>query len=331
MKPSLIFATLSLVLASPQVFAKTELEMLRARCKEQERQIQQLEDEKARLSGNLEARAKNKPVETVSSAISTSGNAESPSAPGTATYKVKAGDSLAKISRNVGTSIEQLAKTNNVKTTAILQPGQELKVPTKTGGSNSAPASSPKPKVAADTLVSSGKTHELKQGETFSSLSKKYDISVDSLVAANPSLKPTQLRPGQTVNLSKSGSSSPATVSTPVSRPKIAQAEPKPAPRVAPQTMTVSTATPKSESKPAAPKPATTPAPAAEPEVKKEAPAPKTEKKIQPVIIDGEITYGEFAAKHGTNAERLNALNGLDLTTATVLAKGSELYVPAQP
>ena len=28
---------------------------------------------------------------------------------------------------------------------------------------------------------------------------------------------------------------------------------------------------------------------------------------------------------------RLNALNGLDLTTATVLAKGSELYVPAQP
>ena len=43
------------------------------------------------------------------------------------------------------------------------------------------------------------------------------------------------------------------------------------------------------------------------------------------------MTYGEFAAKHGTDAERLNALNGLDLTTATVLAKGSELYVPAQP
>ena len=45
----------------------------------------------------------------------------------------------------------------------------------------------------------------------------------------------------------------------------------------------------------------------------------------------GSMTYGEFATKHGTDAERLNALNGLDLTTATVLAKGSELYVPAQP
>ena len=43
------------------------------------------------------------------------------------------------------------------------------------------------------------------------------------------------------------------------------------------------------------------------------------------------MTYGEFASKHGTDTERLNALNGLDLTHATVLAKGSELYVPAQP
>ena len=43
------------------------------------------------------------------------------------------------------------------------------------------------------------------------------------------------------------------------------------------------------------------------------------------------MSYGEFAAKHGTDTARLNDLNGLDLTTATVLAKGSELYVPAQP
>ena len=43
------------------------------------------------------------------------------------------------------------------------------------------------------------------------------------------------------------------------------------------------------------------------------------------------MTYGQFATQHGTDAERLNALNGLDLTTATILAKGSELYVPAQP
>jgi hypothetical protein len=43
------------------------------------------------------------------------------------------------------------------------------------------------------------------------------------------------------------------------------------------------------------------------------------------------MTYGEFAAKHGTQIERLNELNGLDLNQNTVLAKGSELYVSAQP
>jgi hypothetical protein len=48
-------------------------------------------------------------------------------------------------------------------------------------------------------------------------------------------------------------------------------------------------------------------------------------------MIEVEMTYAEFAAQHGTNVARLNELNGLDLTETTVLAKGSELYVPAQP
>ena len=62
------------------------------------------------------------------------------------------------------------------------------------------------------------------------------------------------------------------------------------------------------------------------------APSPSTaEPKIQPVMINGEMTYGEFASQHGTDIDRLNDLNGLDLTSATVLARGSELYVPAQP
>lgn len=55
------------------------------------------------------------------------------------------------------------------------------------------------------------------------------------------------------------------------------------------------------------------------------------ERKIRSVTIEEEMTYAEFAAKHGTTISRLNDLNGLDLTNATVLAKGSELYVPAQP
>jgi hypothetical protein len=60
-------------------------------------------------------------------------------------------------------------------------------------------------------------------------------------------------------------------------------------------------------------------------------PNSKLERRIRSVKIDEPMTYGQFATQHGTDAERLNDLNGLDLTQATVLAKGSELYVPAQP
>jgi hypothetical protein len=45
-------------------------------------------------------------------------------------------------------------------------------------------------------------------------------------------------------------------------------------------------------------------------------------------MIETEMTYASFATQHGTDTGRLNDLNGLDLTDATVLAKGSELYVP---
>jgi hypothetical protein len=47
-------------------------------------------------------------------------------------------------------------------------------------------------------------------------------------------------------------------------------------------------------------------------------------------VVDVEITFGEFANRHGSDIQRLNELNGLDLTGSTVLAKGSELYVPVK-
>ena len=58
---------------------------------------------------------------------------------------------------------------------------------------------------------------------------------------------------------------------------------------------------------------------------------PKPGQKTHAIMINKEITYGEFAAQHGTDIKRLNELNGLDLTATTPLAKGSEIYVPGQP
>ncbi|MEI8039619.1 MAG: LysM peptidoglycan-binding domain-containing protein, partial [Verrucomicrobiota bacterium] len=46
-----------------------------------------------------------------------------------------------------------------------------------------------------------GKTHKIQQGETFASIAKKYKVSINSLIAANPTVKPTALRPGQLIRL----------------------------------------------------------------------------------------------------------------------------------
>lgn len=328
MKPTLLLAALSMAVATPAVSAKSELETLRALNAEQGRKIQALKDENSRLRGTSAAPA----ISNQSTAASRSG---------TTTYTVKSGDSFARIARRVGTTPDKLAKSNGLKTTSIIRPGQKLKVP---GAANSmaaskAPAAAPAPAVAA----SRGGSYTIRQGDTFSSISKKHGVSVSTLIAANPKVKPSALRVGQTVNLGAPASRPAAPASNmqmaakaPTQRAAAPVAKaPAPAPRApsytpAPQqnipvstgaTASAPAPAPKSADKPAPTPPAPTPASTSSPE-----------KKIRPVLIESEMTYGEFAAKYGTNADRLNALNGLDLTTATVLAKGSELYVPtAQP
>ena len=308
MKPTLLIATLSLVLGSPTAFAKSELETLRSLCQEQKRQINELEEANERLRGEgHETHA----VPAKPAAVARPDTA----AGSTSSYTVKAGDTVEKIARSVRTNPEKLAKFNGITTNSIIHPGQKLKVPGAAAAATSqvAAVKNASPKI-------SGKTHKVASGETLFSISKKHGMSTEALAAANPKVKASSLRPGQVVSL---GGQAPAT--TMISAP--ARAKTPPAVQKTPS------ATPTRETA------AVSSVPSAVPEIKS-APAPATqsaalaatpEKKIRPITIEGEMTYGEFATKHGTNAERLNALNGLDLTTATVLAKGSELYVPAQP
>jgi membrane-bound lytic murein transglycosylase D len=52
---------------------------------------------------------------------------------------------------------------------------------------------------------------------------------------------------------------------------------------------------------------------------------------VRSVPVEEKITVSAFARRHRTNLSRLNALNGLDLEADTPLAKGTRLYVNAQP
>ncbi len=317
MKPTFLFTSLALLLATPALHAKTELETLRALCKEQERQIHQLEDSNAKLRG-VEP-----PARTAAVAKSETAAPAAPAASAASgTYTVKAGDSFARIARKVGTTPLALAKTNGLKTSAIIRPGQKLKVPGSV-------ASAAKP--AAAIARSGAATHKVVQGETFYSISKKHGISTAKLVAANPSINPATLRPGQVVSLVAGASSTTMIAnSTPQVADRSAAIPAARTPAAVPNNIPVSTPPPRQAAVEAAATPAPAPAPTPAP-AEAAAPAPAPEGKIQAITIDSEITYGEFASKHGTETSRLNALNGLDLTGATVLAKGSELYVPGQP
>ena len=278
------------------------------------------------------------------------------------TYTVKKGDSIERISRKTGMSASSLASANGLKKDAVIHPGQVLKL---TGGkaapssptvAKATPSVAPAAKSSAP-ATSAGRTYTVNEGETYYSISRKLNISTKSLMAANPNVKATALRPGLKLNVRGKAAAAPAhPQTTPVIAAKEPQEKTTPKPASRPATEQVSAPAPKQKAAESTPAPkaptqvaAKTPAPAATASsAPAPAPAPKSEpaspapvaqqttppaKKevVRPITIDGEMTYGQFAQKHGTNPQRLNELNGLDLNDATLLAKGSELYIPAQP
>ncbi len=341
MKTTLLFIAISSVLASPTLMAKSELETLRALCKEQERQIHQLENDNSQLrSLDRESRSTIAKTATVSTTQPKAEPTKASATPSTAqvapaqttAYTVKAGDSFGKIARKVGTTPEKLAKTNGLKMSAVIRPGQKLKVP---GAPALASSHVTAPAVTKPTPVTA-KSHKVQAGETFSSISKKHKITTADLISANPKVNPTTLRPGQVISLG--GEAAPMTMISNSTAPAANQTAAVPTNKVpapVPNNIPVSTPAPPKPFASAEPKsqPAAAPAPTPAPVAENPAPAATNapDRKVHPVIVENELTYGEFASKHGTDTERLNALNGLDLINATVLAKGSELYVPAQP
>ena len=270
--------------------------------------------------------------------------AEKPKSPAANSYTVKAGDNFAKIARALGTTSDNLAKANGLTPDAVIRPGQTLKIPAKTVAKTAPPAKSQ--------TAPTANTHQVQAGETLYSIAKKHGISAAALAAANPSAVPTALKLGQILNLgtatppkpSKPEASTTAKVTPPAKAAAPYEMKPTSAPHAKdtaaantprdtyPEAMASAPVAPNiapRETKPVVEaRNASTLVPSPTPPAA--APAAAGPKYIT-ATVDSETTLGDFAAKHGADAKRLNELNGLDLTTETVLAKGSELIVPIQP
>jgi membrane-bound lytic murein transglycosylase D len=98
--------------------------------------------------------------------------------------QVMEGDTLTTIARRNGVSVAALQEANNIESGALLRAGAWLKVP---ASSSAAGSSSP---------ASEARRHQVRSGETLSSIAARYGVSVAALQKANGIQSPRSLRVG---------------------------------------------------------------------------------------------------------------------------------------
>ncbi|MGJ8695119.1 MAG: LysM peptidoglycan-binding domain-containing protein [Verrucomicrobiaceae bacterium] len=235
-------------------------------------------------------------------------------------YTVQSGDTLSSIARRHGITFSKLVAWNKITDPSKIIIGQKLIV---SDSPVATPASKPSPSASGD-------TYTVKRGDTFYSIAQANKISVGKLKELNPDTSPSRILEGQ--KLAVAGSPRPSTKKAPVSTPVAATRSKKQSSTAA---LTRRTASTKPVSTPSSSRKAV----AAAPPVKKEAspapappkveePMPEAPSAVSSIILTDETTFAEFAQKHGTSTDKLNSLNGWSLPKATVLARGSEIYVP---
>ena len=126
-------------------------------------------------------------------------------------YVVQAGDTLYSIARRSGMSLNSLLTLNGLSQSSIIYPGQSLTV-SQSEGNFSTPVSTKTN--SASSVVSTSGTYTVKAGDTLYSIARRSGVSLNSLLSLNGLSQSSVIRPGQTLNVSGTSST---TVATPVS------------------------------------------------------------------------------------------------------------------
>ena len=108
-----------------------------------------------------------------------------PPCPGGTYYTVKAGDTFFSIARRYNISVDALIAANPNVNPDALYVGQVICIPKTTPPPQTCPV---------------GTTpYIVRPGDTFFSIARRYNISVDALIAANPNVNPDNLQVGQQI------------------------------------------------------------------------------------------------------------------------------------
>jgi LysM repeat protein len=126
------------------------------------------------------------------------------SAPASATYTVRSGDTLAEIARDHGTTAERLQTLNGLRDARQLKVGQTLRVPVPY------------------------RTYTVRAGDTVAEIAKKFGLSADSIVRQNNLKDPNDIAVGQDLRIPNHASAATPTAPAPVSasRPSMSATPP---------------------------------------------------------------------------------------------------------
>lgn len=114
-------------------------------------------------------------------------------------YKVRRGDTLSGIAKRHGVSMSAIASASGIRTHSTLRVGQGLKVPPR---GEAGPRAI---KVAAAAPAPRYRQHQIRSGQTLSSIARRYNVSVAELRRVNGMGKSSQIRAGDTLKVPASG------------------------------------------------------------------------------------------------------------------------------
>jgi murein DD-endopeptidase MepM/ murein hydrolase activator NlpD len=154
--------------------------------------------------------------------------------PGDGLYVVQSGDSPYLIARRFGLSVDDLLALNDISDPRRLRPGQVLRLSGKTALPATAAAVAVSGTATPIATTPAGTIYAVQAGDIPYDIARRFGITVDALLAANPLTDPRRLQIGQQLIIPSAGTAPP-----PVNTPGSPATQATPLPPAAPGTYTV--------------------------------------------------------------------------------------------